>query len=73
MNRVQKWGYGLFSGVIGGAATSLSTQGGLALVHTIAPVVQMLDFKQLGVTALAGGFWAAVAYLKQSPLPPAEP
>lgn len=69
MTRFQKWLYGLGSSIIGGSATALSAQGGLALVHTVAPGVQILDLKQLGATALAGGFWAMVAYLKQSPLP----
>jgi hypothetical protein len=71
--RFKVWGYRLLSGVIGGGATALTTQAGLAVAEKMSHgQVQMLDFKQAGITALAGGFFAAVAYLKQSPLPPMD-
>lgn len=73
INKIELWGYRLGSAVIGGACTALTAQAGLGIVHSVAPTqVQMLDLKQLGFTALSGGFFAMVAYLKQSPLPPIE-
>jgi hypothetical protein len=73
MKKIELWAYRLGSAIVGGAATALSAQAGLGVAHGLAPdVVQLLDWKQFAATALTGGIFSAVAYLKQSPLPPID-
>jgi hypothetical protein len=60
------WAYGLFAGIIGGAANTISAM----LVDPVA--FNFNDMPKLGKLALAGAVISAVLYLKQSPLPPLE-
>lgn len=64
LTKWETWVYGLVSGFIGGASTALLGQAGLATIG------QTLNWKQLGVVALAGGLSSAIGYLAKSPLPP---
>lgn len=66
------WAYGLFSGVIGGAATGGGSFTAIALAHAVTPKINLMDLNQLAMVCIAGGLTNAFAYLKQSPLPKEE-
>jgi len=68
----RNWLYGLFSGMIGGAATAGSSQLALAVSKGLGIEVDVLHWKQLGMVMLVSGLVSAFAFLKQSPLPPKE-
>ena len=66
------WLYGLGSGFIGGGAAAVSA--GVAEGFTDPQHADIHHlFYLMGVTFLASGIFSAVAFLKQSPLPPQEP
>ena len=66
------WLYGLFSGVIGGGATGGSAFIGTLAAHSAGADVPILSVKQLGIVIASSAIISALAYLKQSPLPPVE-
>lgn len=68
--RFERWCYGLVGGVIGGAATSLSSAASVAMGKSFGMDMPVLTLRQIGFIAGSGAFWTLVAYLKQSPLPP---
>lgn len=66
------WLHGLIAAFIGGGATTLSAQTGLALAHAAIPEIQTLDLKQMGSVFIMAGITNAVLYLKKSPVPEIE-
>ena len=66
------WGYGLFSGVIGGGATAGSAWMGMSVAKSAGVDVPVLNLKSLGIILAAGSLTSALAYLKKSPLPPVD-
>lgn len=69
---VEVWIRGLFAGMIGGGATSGVSWLGMLGAHAAGADVPALNLKALGVIFLSGALTNALAYLKQSPLPPAD-
>jgi hypothetical protein len=68
LKHVGTWVHGLISAFIGGAVTAVADIGSdLILEGSVT-----LNVKKLGLKALVGGGLLAIAYLKQSPLPPIE-
>lgn len=68
----RNWGYGLVSGIIYGAASGGSSWVALAMAKAAGLDVHILNWKELGIVCATGGVVSALAYLKQSPLPPKE-
>ena len=69
------WLYGLVSGVIGGGAGAIGA--GVGGIYTDPEHFNPANglhhlFTLMGVTFVVGAVTTAVAYLKQSPLPPIE-
>lgn len=69
---IRKWFHGLFGGVIGGSATAGTTWLAMAGAKSAGLDVPELNWKALGVILVSGAVTSALAYLKQSPLPPVE-
>lgn len=67
-----KWFYGLFGGIIGGAATAGGSWVGITLAKAAGANVATLNFNDLKVIMISGGLVAMLSFLKQSPLPPPE-
>jgi hypothetical protein len=67
--KVEAWLYGLFSGFIGGGATSGSAWLGMSAAHSAGVDVPSLNLKALGIIFLSAGVTSAMAYLAKSPLP----
>ncbi len=70
--KTNTWIRGLGAAVITGFATSGLSALGIAGADAAGLSVQQLDVKQVGILATAGAIIGLLAYLKQSPLPPAE-
>lgn len=68
--RVKHWLHGLGAAFIGGAATPISTQTGIAFANMVGVHINFMDAKQAAAVALSSALVATAAYLKQSPLPP---
>lgn len=68
----RKWLHGLSAAFIGGGATAITAQTGLATAQTAGLDVHPLNWKALGIVALSAGIYSAAAYLRQSPLPAEE-
>lgn len=64
MNTTLLWLKGLVAAFITGAATALTATQGCAVIGT------PLDWPQIGTIGLTAGFYGALAYLKQAPVPP---
>lgn len=60
-------------GIIGGAATAGSSWLAMAGAKSAGIDVPALNWKALGIILLSGAVTSALAYLKQSPVPPDEP
>lgn len=67
---IKRWFHGLFGGVIGGAATAGTSWLAMAGAKSAGMDVPELNWKALGVILVSGAVTSALAYLKQSPLPP---
>jgi hypothetical protein len=65
--RWETWAHGLIAAFIGGASSSL-IDGLSRMIEN-----QRIDWHELLRVALIAGLLTALAYLKQSPLPPSEP
>lgn len=61
--KIETWAWGLGTAIIGGSATALSAIQGSDWLGS------PLNWTQISAVAISGGFWAAVAFFKQSPLP----
>lgn len=75
MNRLNDWKtwiHGLGAAAIGGGASAGSAWGGMVVGQKMGIDLPDLNFKALGVICLSSGLFAALAYLKQSPLPDLE-
>lgn len=70
--RVRHWAHGLGSAFITGGASALTAGAATALAPTVGIAIAPLDLKQMAVVFLGSGVFGAMAYLKQSPLPPEE-
>jgi hypothetical protein len=68
----QVWLRGLVAAVVTGVSSSVLSGLGIAAADSVGVEVANLDVKQLGVIALSGGLVGLFAYLKQSPVPPAD-
>ncbi|MBI5683573.1 MAG: hypothetical protein HZC54_00700 [Verrucomicrobia bacterium] len=66
---IEAWIYGLAAAFIGGAATAITADQALSMAHRMGMDVPVLNFKAMGIVALAAGIYSAAMYLKQSPLP----
>jgi hypothetical protein len=64
------WLHGLAAAFIGGGATALTADQGLALAARMGADVPVLNLKALAIVFLSAGVFNALTYLKQSPLPP---
>lgn len=71
-SKVKKWFHGLLSAFVTGGASAATAGVGTSVAHAAGAGVAPLDAKQLGVVLLSSGVFGALAYLKQSPLPPPE-
>lgn len=70
--KTKLWLHNLLAAIItGGSSTALASLG-IAGASAVGVDVQPLNYKQLGIIALAGATVGLLAYLKQSPLPPAD-
>lgn len=67
---IQHWFYGLVSGFIGGGASTAGAWFGMIGAKQMGMDVPELHFTALVIMFLSGGITSALAYLKQSPLPP---
>lgn len=72
-SKTKHWFHGLGAAFIGGGATAITAQSGLVAAQTVGMKVTLMDLKTIGVVFLSSGIFSAVAYLKQSPLPPEDP
>lgn len=70
--QVRRWFHGLIGGIIGGSATAGTTWLAMAGAKSAGLDVPELNWKALGVILVSGAVTSALAYLKQSPLPPVE-
>jgi hypothetical protein len=66
------WLRALLAHFITGGATAVTAGAGIALADSVGVPIAALDLKQLIAVFLASGFFGAMSYLKQSPLPPLE-
>jgi hypothetical protein len=74
MSRNSKlWLHGLVGGTITGAAQTVLGSLGVKLADLAGMQVPPLDFKQTAILFASGGLVGALAWLRQSPLPPIEP
>jgi hypothetical protein len=65
----ETWFHGLIAAAIGGAASAITTQTGLATGQTAGLDMHPLNLKSLAVVAGTSAMVSAAFYLKQSPLP----
>lgn len=72
LKSVRTWVHGLGAAFITGAANAGLGWMGMSAAKGVGMDVPVLNFKALGILCLAGGIPGALAYLKQSPLPPEE-
>ena len=68
----QIWFRGLVAAVVTGVSSSVLSGLGIAGADAVGLEVATLNLKQLGVIAISGGLVGLFAYLKQSPVPPAD-
>jgi hypothetical protein len=68
----QIWLRGLVAAVVTGISSSVLSALGIAGAEAVGVQVTALDAKQLSGVAVAGGLVGLFAYLKQSPVPPAD-
>jgi len=68
----QLWIRALIASVVTGASSSGLAALGVSVADAAGANIGTLNMKQLGVMALTGGIVGLLAYLKQSPVPPAE-
>ena len=68
--KTEIWFRSLVAAVITGASSTALSALGIATANGLGVNVPRLDFKQLGIMLLSGGVIGALAYLKQSPVPP---
>ncbi len=66
--RITKWIRGLASAFIGGLASPIASQTGIAVANTVGVHIVPLDLKQMGSMAICSGIITAAAYLSKSPL-----
>lgn len=69
---LRKWAKALVAAIITGASSSGLSALGVTVADAAGFNVGQLNLKQLGVMTLFGGLVGALAYLKQSPVPPDE-
>ena len=70
--KAKLWLRNLAAAVItGGTSTALASLG-IAGASAAGVDIKPLDFKQISIVALGGAVVGLLAYLKQSPIPPAE-
>lgn len=70
--KTKMWLHNLGAAVITGGATSGLSSLGITVADAAGAQVGALNLKQLCVLFLSGAAIGLLAYLKQSPLPPAE-
>lgn len=66
---LRKWLYGLFGGIIGGAATSGVSWMSISASHAAGMDVPAVNFNTLWLICVSGMVSSALLFLKQSPLP----
>lgn len=71
-HKIKRWFHGLVGGIIGGSATAGTSWLAMAGAKSAGIDVPALNWQALGVILLSGAVTSALAYLKQSPLPPVE-
>ncbi len=69
---VRHWLHGVISAFIGGGATVVSAQSGLAMAQVVGIHAALMDLKTMVIVFFTSGFFSMMAYLKQSPLPPED-
>lgn len=68
--KTEQWIKALVAAIVTGASSTGLSALGIATAAGIGVDIPKLDWKQLGVMLLSGGVIGALAYLKQSPVPP---
>ncbi len=68
--KTEQWLKALIAAIVTGAASTGLSALGIATASGLGVNIPKLDFKQLGVMLISGGIIGALAYLKQSPVPP---
>jgi len=71
-NKVNNWIRGLIAAVVTGGATSGMSAIGIGIADAAGANIGGLNLKQVGVLFASGALVGLLAYLKQSPIPPAE-
>lgn len=71
-NKTRVWLHNVLAAVIAGGANAVLAMVGIAGADAVGAHVPELDFKQCAVVFVSGAVVGLAAYLKQSPLPPAE-
>lgn len=72
ITKAKMWWRSLLAAVVTGASSTALSALGIATANGLGVNVPQLDFKQLGIMLGSGGLVGLLAYLKQSPVPPAE-
>lgn len=70
--KLSNWLRNLVAALVTGGSSSALASLGISGASGLGADVKPLDFKQMGIIALAGGVVGLLAFLKQSPLPPSE-
>lgn len=68
--KTSQWIKALLSAIISGAVNNALGVLGIATANVVGINIQQLNFKQMGMLMLSGGFIGMLMYLKQSPVPP---
>lgn len=68
--KTKKWLKALVAAIVTGISSSGLSALGVIATNAAGVQIQTLDLKQLGIMCLSGGVVGALAYLKQSPVPP---
>lgn len=69
-SQTRQWFYGLAGGFIAGGASAVTSATGLWAARSVGMDVPLLNLKAMAIVFLSAGVFSAMAYLKQSPLPP---
>lgn len=67
-----KWFYGMFQAIIGGAAASGSAYVAMLIGNQVTATIPVMNWQTLGFVLLTSSVTNLFFFLKQSPLPPPD-
>lgn len=68
----KQWAKALIATIVTGGANNALAALGIGAANMVGIKIPALDLNQMGMIMLSGGLVGALAYLKQSPVPPDE-